>query len=351
VVGLGLLAAGCGRPRDTIFEGYAFVAAAGSSSLTVVDLASFSVKRQIPLSSRPLELAADADGRLLYVLGEGGVTVVDAQHLEISRTMATGEKPRRLRLRTRLYVLESGKLRVGERGQEIRLPAAAVDFDLAPDESWACVALASGEVAILDLKQGKVTATMPVGAEPAVVAVRYDGRQAFVADRAQRSVTVLDAAGRLITQLPLNTRPEAMRFKPDGGELFVSGGDTGVVVVVSAYRDEVDQPLLAGAEPRDMAISSDNRMLYVANSAANTVSAINIEQRRTLAAVPVGDGPHKVALTPDGQYVLVLNRRSGDMAVIRRRIVEGGREKIRPLFTMIPVGSQPADLAVVPVRN
>jgi YVTN family beta-propeller protein len=327
------------------------VAAAGSSSLTVVDLASFSVKRQIQLPSRPLELAADASGRQLYVLGEGGVTVVDAQRLEISKTMAAGERPRRLRLRQRLYVLESGRLRVGETGEAIRLPAAGVDFDIAPDESWACVALASGEAALVDLEQRSVAATARVGREPGAVAVRQDGRQAFVADRAQRSVTVLDRAGRVITQLPLNTRPEAMRFKPDGGELFVSGGDTGVVVVVSAYRDEVDLPLLAGAEPRDMAISADNRMLYVANSGANTVSAINIEQRRTLAAVPVGDGPHKVALTPDGQYVLVLNRRSGDMAVIRRRIVEGGREKIRPLFTMIPVGSQPVDVVVVPVRN
>lgn len=342
-----LVLAGCGRPRDTIFEGYAFVAAAGSSSLAVVDLASFTVRRQIPLPSRPLELASDPERRLLYVLGEGGVTLVDTARLEVRRTIPAGGPPRRLRLRSRLYVLEAEAIRIGERGAPIRMPAPAVDFDVAPEEQWACVSLASGEAAIVNLEQRTVTATVRVGSEPAAVAVRYDGRQVFVAARGDRVLAAIDlAAGRLISRLPLNTRPEAMRFKPDGGELFVSGGDSGVVMIVSAYRDEVDQPLLAGTEPRDMAISADNRMLYVANSGANTVSAIDIEQRRTLAAVPVGDGPHKVALTPDGQYALVLSYKSGDMAVIRRRIVEGGRERIRPLFTMIPVGSQPVDLAV-----
>ena len=347
-----LAAAGCGRPRDTIFEGYAFVAAAGNSSLTVVDLASFSVRRQIPLRSRPLETAAYPERRLLYVLGEGWVTAVDTEKLEAVRTAPVGDKPRRLRLGKQLYVAEAASLRAFDPvtlapGKQIRLPAPAVDFDLSPDGRWACVSLASGQAAVVDLEQGKVTATVRVGREPAAVAVRYDGRQVFVADRGDRVLAAIDLlGGRLIARLPLNTRPEAMRFKPDGGELFVSGGDSGVVVIVSAYRDEVDQPLLAGAEPRDMAISADNRMLYVANSAANTVSVIDIEQRRTLAAVPVGDGPHRVALTPDGQYALALNRRSGDMAVIRRRIVEGAREQIRPLFTLIPVGGQPVDLVV-----
>jgi len=341
---LALLLAGCGRPRDTIFEGYAFVAA-GNSSLTVVDLASFTVRRQIPLASRPLELASDPGRRLLYVLGEGGVTVVDTERLEVRRTLPVGVQPRRLWLGKKLYVLEAAAIRIGERGTSISLPAPAVDFDVAPDERWACVSLVSGEAVVVDLEQGKVTATVRVGREPAAVAVRYDGRQVFVADRGEGVLVAIDlAAGRLISRLPLNTRPEAMRFKPDGGELFVSGGDRGMVMIVSAYRDEVDQPLLAGTEPRGLAITADNRLLYVANSGANTVSAINIEQRRTLAAVPVGDGPHRVALTPDNQYALALNRRSGDMAVIRRRI-EQGRETFR-LFTMIPVGTNPVDLVV-----
>jgi DNA-binding beta-propeller fold protein YncE len=75
---------------------------------------------------------------------------------------------------------------------------------------------------------------------------------------------------------------------------------------------------------------------------------IRIDNRRTVAAVPVGDEPHRVALTPDDQYALVLNRGSGDMAVIRRRTVESGRERVTAPFTLIPVGSRPEDLAIEP---
>ncbi len=362
IVLAGLAAApGCRPSRGTAVEGYAFVAAAGSGTLAVVDLASFSLARQIPLGSRPLQVVPDARRRLLYVMGEGGpagLVVIDVVKLEIKRRLWLAEKPQRIRISPggdRLYAIDGRtplfkflNLDNLTQGRQIRLASPPVDFEVSPNGRWACVSLASGEVAVLDLAAWKQAATVRVGGEPGAVAVRHDDRQAFVADRTNRRISVIDlASGRLVTHLPLNTRPEAMRFKPDGGELFVSGGDTSAVVILSAYRDEVDQPMLAGAEPRDIAITRDNRLLFVANSAANTVSVINIDDRRMLASVPVGEGPDRVALTPDDQYALVLNRKSGDMAVIRAAAVTRGRDRIQPLFTLIPVGSQPVDLAVM----
>ncbi|MBI3665050.1 MAG: beta-propeller fold lactonase family protein [Acidobacteria bacterium] len=353
---------GCRRPRGTAYEGYAFVAAAGSSSLAVVDLASFSVVRQIRLHSRPAQVLSDPDRGALYVMSEGGpagLSVIDAARLELKRSMWLAEKPVRVRLAAgsqRLYALD-GKAQLLKAldlekmavGGEVRLGAPPVDFDLSPDARWAAVSLASGEVAVVNLAEWKTTAAIRVGGEPGAVAVRFDGRQAFVANRKDRNIAVIDlAAGRLLAYLPLDARPEALRFKPDGGELFVSGGDANVVVIVSAYRDEIDQPMLAGAEPRDIAITRDNRLLFVANSAANTVTVMNIDERRVLASVPVGEEPHRVALTPDDQYALVLNRKSGDVAVIRTAALPRGRDWLQPLFTMIPVGSEPVDLAIQP---
>lgn len=350
-------ACGCRRSRGTAYEGYAFVAAAGSRSLAVVDLASFSVVRQIRLGSAPVQVVSDPGRRALYVMGEGGpagVTLVDTARLELRRSAWLADKPRQIRLSAsgdRLYALDSQAhlLRsldpetLGQQRQ-MRLAGAPVDFDLSADGRRACVSLASGELEILDLENWRSLSRVRLGGEPAQVAIRQDGRAVFVANRATRSLSIVEPAlGRLIAHLPLETRPEALRFKPDGGELFVSGGDGGRVVIVSAYRNEVDPPLLAGAEPRDIAITQDNRLLFVANSAANTVSVMDIAQRRVLASVPVGAEPHRIALTLDDQYALVLNRRSGDMAVIRAAAIEPRRQ---PLFTMIPVGSQPVDLAV-----
>jgi YVTN family beta-propeller protein len=363
VAALLLAVAGCRPRRGTGVDSYAFVAAAGSSALAVVDLANFSVARQIPLGVRPTQVVSDARRKLVYVMGEGGpagLTVVDARKLEVKQRCWLAEKPQRMRLSgdgRDLYILDAGaqlfksfNLEKMAHDRQIRLDGPPVDFDVSPDGHWACISLHSGAAVIVDLAHWRVAGEAQVGGEPEAVAIRHDSRQAFVANRSERLVSVIDlASGKLVAQLRLNARPEALRFKPDGGELFVSGGDSSAVIILSAYRDEIDEPMLAGVEPRDMAITRDNHLLFVSNSAANTVSVLNIDDRRPLASVPVGEKPDRVALTPDDQYALVLNRGSGDMAVIRVAAVTrgGGRtQPFQPLFTMIRVGSEPVDLAV-----
>lgn len=61
----------------------------------------------------------------------------------------------------------------------------------------------------------------------------------------------------------------------------------------------------------------------------------------------MGGEPGFIAITPDEQYALVLNRRSGDMAVIRIAAIRATRTKSAWLFTMIPVGSRPVSAVVL----
>ncbi len=69
-----------------------------------------------------------------------------------------------------------------------------------------------------------------------------------------------------------------------------------------------------------------------------------------LAAVKVGQEPCFITFTPDNQYALVVNHRSGDLAVIRlATITQGGsqrRSRTAPLFTMVPVGVGPVSAGV-----
>jgi DNA-binding beta-propeller fold protein YncE len=68
-----------------------------------------------------------------------------------------------------------------------------------------------------------------------------------------------------------------------------------------------------------------------------------------VAVVTAGKEPAYIAVTPDDQYALVLNRTSGDMAVIRIATLSGRRTRFAPLFTMIPVGSEPVGAVVRPL--
>ena len=120
-----------------------------------------------------------------------------------------------------------------------------------------------------------------------------------------------------------------------------------VVVVYPYYVPEVAETILAGSRPGAMGCSGTH--LFVTNPAAGDVSIVNVERRRVVAVASVGAEPGHVTITPDGEYALVLNRKSGDMAVLRIAGLQPDRRKTAALFTLIPVGSKPVSAVVMAV--
>jgi YVTN family beta-propeller protein len=94
------------------------------------------------------------------------------------------------------------------------------------------------------------------------------------------------------------------------------------------------------------AVGEDTDYLLVSNPQSGELTIIDIDTHSVVAIVAVGREPGYIAVTPDRQYALVLNRASGDMAVIRIAAIAAKRSKSAPLFTMIPVGSKPVAAAV-----
>ena len=76
-------------------------------------------------------------------------------------------------------------------------------------------------------------------------------------------------------------------------------------------------PQVAGTSPLGLALS--NKSLYVANSAANTVSLFSIAKDGSLSQntppTQAGSGPHSVIIDPSGKYLLVTNSLSNDVSV------------------------------------
>jgi DNA-binding beta-propeller fold protein YncE len=67
-----------------------------------------------------------------------------------------------------------------------------------------------------------------------------------------------------------------------------------------------------------------------------------------IGVLPVGNDPGFIAVTPDDQYALVLNRKGGDVAVVDVDLISPSRYKERSakLATVIPVGSKPVSAAI-----
>jgi DNA-binding beta-propeller fold protein YncE len=150
----------------------------------------------------------------------------------------------------------------------------------------------------------------------------------------------------MAVQLPLALRPDHLCMKPDGGQLFITGEGRDAIVIAYPYRTEVAQTSLTGRAPGAMAVSSNPEFLFVANPAAGSVTIFDINTQRVVAVTAVGGQPSEIVITPDQQYALVLNRGSGDMAVIRIAAIQAGRSKSAALFTMVPVGARPVSAVV-----
>lgn len=350
-----------GKPGEG-YRGAAWVASDEETSLAAVDLLAFSVRRRVAISGKANRLVAHPSGSpTLYAcdFASGWIEEIDCRAgkrtrgLQLDGTLsgarlqagaarlwaAAGNPPR-------LIPIDLEQMRPG---RPLPIPAAPLSLDISIEQPIACASLESGEVAFFDLVRGRLSAHIPVGQSLGPVRFRTDGRVAISADLSRRLVSVLDpAAARVVVELPLALRPDRMWMKRDGGQLFVSGEGMDAIAIVYPYRTEVAQTFLSGRKPGEMADSAAPAYLFVSNPQANSLTIFDIDTQRVVAVTQVGIAPGPIAITPDQSYALVLNRGSGDLAVIRTAAITPGREKRAPLFTMIPVGASPSHAIVLP---
>jgi DNA-binding beta-propeller fold protein YncE len=357
-----LALAACRKPKATRFPGYCFVANQDGRSVAVVDLSGFRVRKQIHLDAAPTVVLRHPEHPVVFVLApqSGTVYEIDAVSLAIGRTARAGSQAADMRISPRgdaLWVLYRDPAALVEMplnslrpGRRIRLSAPPDDFDLSSENRAAIAIRQDRSIVIASLTSATIERTIAAGAEPSIVRFQSDGKQLIAGSRADRSVTMFDVAtGKTVVRLPLPLEPRHFCFTPDGGQLFISGDGMDAVVIVYPYRTEVAETILAGHAPGVMAITDTSpSYLLVANPETSDITVFDVDSRKLVAVVQVGRRPGSILVTPDNQYVLVLNEESGDLAVIRIFSLAGRyRYKPAPLFTMIPVGERPVGAAVV----
>jgi len=360
-------AAGCRRPpKATPFSGYCLVANQESRSIAIIDLSNFRRMSPIRLDAAPSLVLAHPSNHKGYALAPaaGVVYEIDAATFSTSRHARGADEAVSMKLDpagnslwllarrpAALIQIPLDSLRPGRR---IRLAAPPDDFDLSAEGRAAVISREARSVTLVSLERGTVERTVAVSVEPTSVCFQFDGKQVIAANGPDRSVTIFGVSlGKAIVRLPLPFEPRRFCFTPDGGQLFFTGTGMDAVAIVYPYQTEVAETILAGRTPDAMATATSQAGSYllVANPTTNTVTVINIDDRRLVSVVEVGQGPREILITPDNQYALVLNERSGDLAVIRLYSLDNPqrthRYKSAALFTLVPVGAKPVSAAVV----
>jgi YVTN family beta-propeller protein len=357
---LALPTLGCRRPLSVGFD--VFVANHDGRSVVAVDLTTFRVRKEAGIDGNPTAIISHGQRPAIYVLTPQTGTVHELDPVSLSVRRKSRVTPSALSMRLAsdgksLWILSSEARALvqldlaGFRpGVRIKLPAIPEDFDLAP-ESAAISFPSEGAFAIAALSSARVERMESVGRKARIIRFHADGRQVICGNGSDRSVSVFNLAkARVVAHLPVAVEPENFCFKADnGGELYVTGAGMDAVVVIYPYQSYVSETRLVGRSPGAMEVSSSPDYLFVANTESGSVTVMDIITGKVKAVVAVGVQPRHVAVTPDNQYAIVLNSRSGDMAVILiEAILNPSRRKYAPspLFTMIPVGANPLCAAI-----
>jgi len=362
------LTAACGRKTGTGFPGYALIATAGEKSITVADLAEFRIVKQVPVGGSPQFMVAGGLDGSSYVLTPqtGSVHVLDrhfnrvntlriAGELSGLRLMPGGKRLMAISGQTRELVEADAKsLNIIRRWQ---LSATPATLDISPDGTVAISSGQHGVIELIDVRTGQQRHREMPGLL-GEVRFRADGQLLLAANCREKMLTGMDVPGlQTVVDLPLAMQPQNLCFNSDGGQLFITGtGMDGVAIAFPYIPLEVEQTVLAGRDPGAMACSSSPAYLFVASASGSDVCILDIDTRKMIGIVEVGQQPSFMAVTPDSQYALVLNENSGDMAVIRIASIQANTAnaaKMRgkagaALFTMLPVGNRPVHAVIVP---
>jgi DNA-binding beta-propeller fold protein YncE len=167
-----------------------------------------------------------------------------------------------------------------------------------------------------------VTVVTPLGTSTALIApddlFTYPVL-AFTANSGAADVTGFDTSTMApVSTIPLiGTTPHEIAIAPDATRAYVTDA-AGQVVPVNLVNHLEEPPIPTGAGASGIALTPDGHYAVVANTAANSVTRIDLTTIPPTASAPlsVPGGPTQVAITPNGQTAYVTDVTGNAVSVV-----------------------------------
>ena len=299
-------------------QGTAYVSSEKDDALTMIDLATLTVKGTVPTCKRGRHIQLTPDRKIMVACTDSNAAdVIDP---------ATGKSLRRVPL-----------------GDE---PEA---FDISPDGKTIYVSNEdAAEASFIDAASGKKLQSIKVGQEPEGVKVSADGKTLYVTSEVASLIHVIDvASAKIVKNVKVGKRPRRMAITPDGKELWVTNELGASVSIISTATQAVTDTIqleVKGVRAQDITpvgilMTHDGKRAFVALGKANHVAFIDVASRKTTNLVLVGKRAWNVALDKAEARLFVVNGLSDDVTVVD---VPGAKP-----IKSIPVGRVPYGVVVL----
>jgi YVTN family beta-propeller protein len=230
-VGVGLV------PTDVTFNPSgtkAYVADQFSQGVSVIDVASNTRERVIPVPGDPKTSIVSPDDTRLYVLTNANrVFQIDLSTDQITASIPFSQTPNGLAFHPNGYILYVST-RLGGTTAEIDTRNMTVlrsffgggltqEIVVAPDGSELYVVNENGNLEIHNLQTGARAATVFLGGQPFGLAMTADNLQLYVSQMSAGTVSVVDRQTRAVVKvIPTGGIPRHIAFSFDGGTAIIT---------------------------------------------------------------------------------------------------------------------------------
>ncbi|MFF5444900.1 PQQ-binding-like beta-propeller repeat protein [Streptomyces sp. NPDC012888] len=306
------------------FPSRVYVPNTASNTVSVIDPATYKVIDTIPVGVQPQHVVPSWDMKTLWVNNNRGHTLTPIDP-------ATGEagKPVEVHDPYNLYFTPNGKYAVVmasmdrelvfrhphtmDRVKTVPVTCYGVNHaDFSADGRYFIVSCEfSGELLKVDTEKMEVIAQQKIpfeGAMPQDVKISPDGKTFYIADMMAHGMWVLDGEKFSVPKLlPTGKGCHGLYVSRDSKEMYVSNRGEGTISVFDFAQDRLTKKwtLPDGGSPDMGGVSADGRVLWLSGRYDGEVYAIDTTTGKQLARIPVGGGPHGLAVYPQpGRYSL-----------------------------------------------
>ncbi len=262
------------------------IAAAGADAIEIADLATGRIVKRWPVAKTPLDLIRAPDGWYVTQFRGAALIALDDRGKATGVTIPVGKSP------------------------SLFAPRKVGDLAYVVSEF-------ADRLSVVDTRSGRIVHSFGTGKRPYPADVTHDGVLAFVPNRDEGTVSVIDLLNqRERARVPVCREPEGGALTADEVSYLVACAGEDRVVAINTASFAVTGALAEGVGPRpfSVAVSADGRFAFANNAGGDTVTVFDPKRLQVLEQVAVGEKP--IVLRVAGERLYVASEDANTVSVI-----------------------------------